>query len=193
MHQAEPSKKSDKVAIFIDAANIWAAQKIRGRMIDYQKFVQVVEREFQTDVVAVNYYTAYPAEGTRSYSLDSKHKFYTYLEKALRFRVIKKALKQIVTHEENGELKIEKGNMDVEITIDAIHQMNNYDTAILCSGDSDFLPLVTYLRNHGKRVIIISSKNNISHELKTGGNKYIDLLKIQGNIWGKELKYRDAK
>jgi len=42
----------------------------------------------------VFYYTAYPAEGTRSYSLDGKHKFFTFLKKGLGFVVRKKELKR---------------------------------------------------------------------------------------------------
>ena len=42
----------------------------------------------------------------------------------------------------------------------------------------------------GKKVYIFSSKDNISHELKTGGNGYFDLKDIH-EIWGKDLKYRE--
>ena len=80
-------------------------------------------------------------------------------------------------------------NMDVEMTIDAIHNMSKYDIAVLFSGDADFLALVSYIRNGGKRVYIYSSKDNISRELKTGGNGYCDLRDID-EFWGKALKHR---
>ena len=51
------------------------------------------------------------------------------------------------------------------------------------------LALVTYLKNHGKKVFIFSSKNNISQELRTGADGYTDILDIE-DIWGKELKHR---
>ena len=94
---------------------------------------------------------------------------------------------------EAGEAIEEKGNMDVEITIDAIHHMQKYDTAILFSGDSDFLALVKYIRGNGKKVYIFSSKNNISEELRTGGDGYFDVLKIDRDIWGPELRHRAEK
>lgn len=143
----------------------------------------------------VFYYTAYPAEGTRSYSLDGKHKFFTFLKKGLGFEVRKKQLKRIAVIDEHGEAVQEKGNMDVEMTIDAIHHCKNFDTAVLFTGDSDFLALITYLRSRGKKVYVYSSKNNISQELKTGGDGYVDLLNIVEDIWGRELKRRaeDAK
>lgn len=80
--------------------------------------------------------------------------------------------------------------MDVEITIDAMHHMAKYDSAILFSGDADFLALVSYLRNAGKKIYIFSSKNNISQELKTGGDGYFDVLDLQDDIWGRDLKHR---
>lgn len=80
--------------------------------------------------------------------------------------------------------------MDVEITIDAMHHRDSYTTAVFFTGDSDFLALVTYLRNGGKQAYIYSSKNNISHELKTGGDGYTDILALPEEIWGRELVRR---
>ena len=82
--------------------------------------------------------------------------------------------------------------MDVEITIDAMHNKDKYGTAVFFTGDSDFLALVTYLRNDGKKVYIFSSRNNISHELKTGGDGYTDILTIHDNVWGRALVRRST-
>jgi uncharacterized LabA/DUF88 family protein len=179
---------SKSVAVFIDAANLWEAQKAKGYMFDFQKLKAHLEKEYAPKQVRIFYYTAYPAEGTRSYSTDGRHKFYTYLKKGLGFTVRKKELKRIAI----GSAFEEKGNMDVEITLDAMHQKDSYDTAIFFSGDSDFLALVTYLRNGGKKVFVYSSKNNISHELKTGGDGYTDILNIKDDIWGKPLVRRSS-
>jgi uncharacterized LabA/DUF88 family protein len=81
--------------------------------------------------------------------------------------------------------------MDVEMTIDAVHFLKKYDAAVLFSGDSDFLAMVNYLRRDGKKVYIFSSKNNVSQELRTGADGYTDILKIEADIWGRELKRRE--
>ena len=94
---------------------------------------------------------------------------------------------------DDGDSIQEKGNMDVEMTIDAIHNASKYDIAILFSGDSDFLALVTYLKNIGKKVYIFSSKNNVSQELRTGGDGYFDVLNLEEDIWRRELKHRGSK
>ncbi|MDO8558054.1 MAG: NYN domain-containing protein [bacterium] len=184
--------KQNVFYIFIDASNLWQAQKAKGRMFDYEKLKIYLKGEFKASEIQIFYYTAYPAEGTREHSLDGKHKFLTYLKKGLGFTVRKKELKRIVTHGEMGDSIQEKGNMDVEMTIDAMHYMNKYDVAVLFTGDSDFLALVTYVRNAGKKVYIFSSKNNVSKELRTGGDGYFDVLNLEEDIWGRELKYRGA-
>lgn len=180
---------NNKVYVFIDASNLWAAQKAKGRFLDFEKTIRHIKEKFNGTDIKGFYYTAYPAEGTRPYSLDKKHKFFTYLKKGLGFAVIKKELKRISIVNEHGESIEEKGNMDVEITIDTMLHFKKYDTAIFFTGDSDFLALVTYLRKHEKKVFIFSSENNVSQELRTGADGYFDILKIE-NIWGKELKHR---
>ena len=83
--------------------------------------------------------------------------------------------------------------MDVEIVIDALHYFEKYSTAVFFTGDSDFLALISYLRRGGKKVYIFSSRNNISEELRTGGDGYTDVLNLEENIWGRELKRRTDK
>ena len=179
--------------VFIDASNLWAAQKSKSKFFDYEKLKFFLKRAHCSSEIKIFYYTAYPANGTRDYNLDSKHKFFTYLNKGLGFVVCKKELKRIAIHNELGDVIKEKGNMDVEMTIDAIHFKNEYTQAILFTGDSDFLALINYLKNNNKKVYIYSSDNNISNELRTGGDGYIDVLKIKDDIWGRDLKHRDQK
>jgi len=188
--KAEETKNKEIVYVFIDASNVWNAVKSAKRFIEYEKLKIYFINNFNASAVEIFYYDAYPKDGTRDYDLNGKHKFYTYLKKGLGFTVRKKELKRISVIGENGESVIEKGNMDVEITIDAMHNISKYDAAVLFSGDADFLALVNYLKNRGKKVYIFSSKDNISHELKTGGSGYFDLKDIN-EIWGKDLKYRE--
>lgn len=187
------SESKNIIYVFIDASNLWEAQKAKGKFLDYEKLRKFTKEKFSGLSIKFFYYTAYPADGTRDYNLDGKHKFFTFLKKGLGFAVIKKELKRISIISGGNEVIEEKGNMDVEITIDTLHHFKKYNTAVLFTGDSDFLALVTYLRNHGKKVFIFSSKNNISQELRTGGDGYFDVLKVDEDIWGRELKYRTEK
>lgn len=99
-------------------------------------------------------------------------------------------MKRISVHGDLWDSIHEKGNMDVEITIDSLHFLDRYSVAVFFTGDSDFLPLITYLRNGEKKVYIYSSKNNISIELRTGADGYVDVLELEDDIWGRDLKHR---
>lgn len=182
---------SKKVFVFIDASNLWAVQKAKGQLFDLAKLKAFLKSKHVASEIKVYYYDAYPEQKTREYSVDGKFRFYVYLEKALKFVVRKKPLKQIKVETDAGLVIEEKGNMDVEMAIDVVNQVKNYDEAILFSGDSDFLALVRFARNKGKKVFIYSSRNNVSTELRTGADGYTDVLTISDNIWRGEVRHRE--
>jgi len=71
------------IYVFIDSSNLWAAQKSKGKMFDYEKLIKYIKEKFNLTNIKIFYYTAYPADGTRDYNLDGKHRFYTFLKKGL--------------------------------------------------------------------------------------------------------------
>lgn len=70
---------------------------------------------------------------------------------------------------------LKKADWDVGITVDAIRIAQSCDTIILCSGDGDFIQLVEYLKNQGKRVEIIAFGRSSSSRLKEVTDEFIDL------------------
>ena len=185
--------KKKIVYVFIDSANLWEAQKSKRRLLDYQKLEVYVKQRYSATKIKVFYYEAYPADGTRSYSLEGKHKFYVFLKKSLKFEVRTKPLKRISIRTDADQMMIqEKGNMDVEMAIDAVHNAKHYDTAVFLTGDSDFYALVKYLRARSKKVFIMSSKSSVSKELRVGGDGYMDITRIP-TIWGNQLQHRPKK
>ena len=70
-----------------------------------------------------------------------------------------------------------KGDWDVGITIDAIRISPSVDTIVLASGDGDFLQLVEYLKNQGKRVEMIAFGRSSSAKLKEAVDEFTDLEK----------------
>lgn len=179
-------EKNKRVYIFIDAANMWSVVQSVKKVIDYSLFKIYFQDTLQPIALKIFYYEAYPKDGTRDYSLGPKHRYFTYLKKGLGFIVKKKPLKRIKNND--GSIT-EKGNMDVELVIDAVHNIGKYDTAIFFSGDSDFLSLINYLKNNGKKVYVFSSKNNVSSELRTGSDGYYEMKDIV-DIWGGNLKHK---
>ena len=70
---------------------------------------------------------------------------------------------------------LKKADWDVGITIDAVRIAPNVDAVILASGDGDFLQLVEYLKNQGKRVEVIAFGRSASSKLKEVADEFIDL------------------
>jgi len=68
-----------------------------------------------------------------------------------------------------------KADWDVGIVVDAIRMAPNVDTLVLVSGDGDFVSLVEYLRNQGKRVEVIAFGRSASSRLKEEADEFIDL------------------
>lgn len=74
-----------------------------------------------------------------------------------------------------------KGNIDVDLTIDAVHFRDEYDSFVLLSGDSDFESLIKYLKAFGKRCVVMSTKGHVSIELIRQA-KFLDFKKIRAEI-----------
>ncbi len=72
---------------------------------------------------------------------------------------------------------LKKADWDVGITVDAIRISQSCDAIVLCSGDGDFLQLVEYLKNQGKRVEVVAFGKSSSSKLKESVDEFIDLEK----------------
>ena len=70
-----------------------------------------------------------------------------------------------------------KGDWDVGLVIDAIRIAPTLDTLVLVSGDGDFIPLVEYLKNQGKRVEVMAFDKSASHALIEVADEFTDLGK----------------
>ena len=75
-----------------------------------------------------------------------------------------------------------KADWDVGITVDAIRISPSIDTIVLASGDGDFLQLIDYLKNQGKRIEIIAFGRSASSKLKKVADEFIDIEKDPKNF-----------
>jgi len=158
-----------KTAVFIDAANILYSQKTLGWKIDYLKLKEYLKKE--SEVISLNYYTG------KVGSLDKQLKFIQKLQ-YIGYKVISKELKLIKLTDNKF---LQKGNLDIELALDAFRTKNEYETLLLFSGDSDFSYLLDLLKLEGKRVIVFSTRKHISIDLLKRA-KYVDLKKIRDKI-----------
>lgn len=85
-----------------------------------------------------------------------------------------------------------KGNVDAELVLEAVDRINQYDKALLASGDGDFLCLINYWRKHGKQFTILSaSKNNTSFLLKKYARNELQYLGRPLHLFTKKLPPKD--
>lgn len=153
-----------KVAVFIDAANVFYSQRTLGWRIDYVKLVAYLKKEVDLD--GMYYYTGKVGSLEKQMSFIDKLKMCGYHVTAKEVKMIKVSNAQSVP----------KGSLDVELALDAYRFRGQFDTLVLFSGDSDFAYLLDLLKQDGKRVIVVSMRRHISRELIERA-KYVPLPK----------------
>jgi uncharacterized LabA/DUF88 family protein len=158
-----------KVCVFIDAANILYSQQTLGWRVDYTELKNYFQKE--CELQQIFFYTGHVGDNQSQQSFLKKLEKIGYIIKA-------KEVKKIRISKTEYQYK---GNLDVELTIDVIANINNFDTLILMSGDSDFAPLLDLVKSHHKRVIVISTKGHVAQELLQRA-KYVNLRKLREQI-----------
>lgn len=158
-----------RVAVFIDAANILYSQKSMGWEVDYKKLSKFLNKNFE--IAYLGFYLGVFKENT------SQEKFLNIL-KNFGFSIVSKPIKYINT----PRSKILKGNLDIEMALDMINLLAEYDVCFLFSGDSDFDVVLRQIVKNGKRCVVFSTKGHISIELMRSSSKYFDIRKFKG-LW----------
>ena len=95
--------------------------------------------------------------------------------------------------EQNGSI-VEKG-VDVMLATDLVlHAVkNNFDTAIIVSGDGDFFPAMETAKKEGKRIEVAAFESNISKEASESSNNVIKLRKsFFNNLWMPKRNYKNS-
>ena len=157
-----------RVAVFIDAANVFYAQRTLKWRISYERLKVYLETE--CNLVDAFIYTAIDADNP------GQIKFIEMLQRA-GFIVRMKPIKQIRV----GKDSVWKGNLDIELAMDMLDFAHQYDTMILMSGDSDFAPVIDRLKAKNKRIVVMSVNGRVSVELLERA-KFVSLKKIRSEI-----------
>jgi uncharacterized LabA/DUF88 family protein len=155
------------VAVFIDAANIIHCYKDTGWKIDLKKLKKYFESKCK--LAGIYYYSAYFEERETQKSV-----FEMLSRKGYVLRI--KKIRKITNDDGTTTLK---GNCDTDIVVDAVSIMGLYDTAVIMSGDSDFISLVNLLKGKGKKVVIISYRGHVAKELVDAAHYYVDIGKFR--------------
>ena len=135
---------TERIALFIDGANLYATAKSLGFDIDYKRLLGLFRQKGQ--LVRALYYTALPEE--QEYS--SIRPLIDWLDYN-GFSMVTKPTKEFT--DATGRRKV-KGNMDIELAVDAMRLADSLDHIVIFSGDGDFRSLVAALQQKGKRVSV---------------------------------------
>ena len=170
------SAAANKIALFIDGANLYATCKTLGFDIDYKRLL----KEFQSrgTLVRAFYYTAIIED--QEYS--SIRPLIDWLDYN-GYTVVTKATKEFI--DANGHRKV-KGNMDIELAVNAMELAEHIDQIVLFSGDGDFRSLVEAVRRRGVRVTVVSTISSkppmVADELRRQADVFTDLIELRAKI-----------
>jgi uncharacterized LabA/DUF88 family protein len=166
----------EKIALFIDGANLYATSKSLGFDIDYRRLLQ----EFQSKgyLLRAYYYTAL-AEDQEYSSIRPLIDWLDYNG----YTVVTKPTKEFV--DAAGRRKI-KGNMDIELAVDVMEMADSIDHFVLFSGDGDFRSMVEAVQRKGRKVTVVSTLATqppmIADELRRQADHFIELSTLQDRI-----------
>jgi uncharacterized LabA/DUF88 family protein len=167
---------SNRIVLLIDGANLYLTAKTLGFDIDYKRLL----KEFQSHgtLVRAFYYTAV----IQDQEFTSIRPLIDWLDYN-GFTVVTKATKEFV--DASGRRKL-KGNMDIELAVDAMELAEHVDQIVLFSGDGDFRPLVEAVQRRGVRVTVVSTISSqppmIADELRRQADVFTDLVELQSKI-----------
>ncbi|WEX73868.1 NYN domain-containing protein [Sinorhizobium numidicum] len=166
----------EKIALFIDGANLYAASKSLGFDIDYRKLLNAFQKRGY--LLRAYYYTAL----IEDQEFSSIRPLIDWLDYN-GYQVVTKPAREFT--DSLGRRKI-KGNMDIELAIDAMEQSETVDHLVIFSGDGNFTTLVGALQRKGRKVSVVSTMSTqppmIADDLRRQADHFIDLVALRGEI-----------
>ena len=168
--------KDERLALFIDGSNLYAAAKTLGFDIDYKLLGQEFMRRGK--LLRAFYYTAL-LENEEYSPIRPLVDWLNYNG----FSMVTKPAKEYT--DSMGRRKV-KGNMDIELAVDAMELAPHVDHIVIFSGDGDFRPLVGSLQRQGVRVSVVSTIRSqppmISDDLRRQADNFIELEDLRDVI-----------
>jgi uncharacterized LabA/DUF88 family protein len=167
----------EKIALFIDGANLYATSKALGFDVDYRRLLG--EFHGRGALLRAFYYTTLIED--QEYS--SIRPLIDWLDYN-GYTVVTKLTKEFIDAA-TGRRKV-KGSMDVELAVNAMELAEHVDQIVLFSGDGDFRPLVEAVQRRGVRVTVVSTLASqppmVADELRRQADAFIDLAELKPKL-----------
>lgn len=176
----------ERLGLFIDGANLYATARGVGFDIDFRRLL----RDFQGRgyLIRAYYYTALSEE----LEVSTIRPLIDWLDYN-GYTVVTKATKEFT--DSQGRRKV-KGNLDIELAIDALEMAEHIDHMVLFSGDGDFTPLVAAMQRRGVRVTVVSTVTTqppmIADDLRRRADTFLDLADLSAKV-GRDPAERVAR
>jgi uncharacterized LabA/DUF88 family protein len=166
----------DRLALFIDGANLYSAARALGFDIDYKRLLAQFQNRGR--LIRAFYYTALAED--QDYS--PIRPLIDWLDYN-GYTMVTKPLKEFT--DSYGRRKV-KGDMDIELAIDMMEMSERLDHVVLFSGDGDFRRLVEAVQRKGVRVSVVSTIRTqppmIADELRRQADTFIELQDLMPHI-----------
>ena len=175
---------NERVALFIDGANLYSASRNLGFDVDYRSLLEFFRRK--SNVLRAYYYSA--LIDTEEYSpLKPLTDWLAYNG----YNLVTKTAREFT--DATGRRRV-KGNMDVELAVDMLELAPRIDHAVLFSGDSDFRRLVEAVQRQGVRVSVVSSIRTsppmVADELRRQADQFLELAEIAPEFTRRQMEPR---
>jgi uncharacterized LabA/DUF88 family protein len=167
---------SDRIALFIDGANLYATARALGFDIDYRRLL----KEFQDRgaLLRAFYYTTI-IEDQEYTSIRPLIDWLDYNG----YTVVTKPTKEFT--DATGRRKV-KGSMNIELAVNAMELADHVDRIFLFSGDGDFRPLLEAVQRRGVHVTVISTLTSqppmVADELRRQADAFVDLAELKPKL-----------
>ncbi|WP_028878688.1 NYN domain-containing protein [Terasakiella pusilla] len=166
----------ERMGLFIDGSNLYAAARSLNFDIDYKRLLEVFASKGH--LIRAFYYTALVED--QEYS--PIRPLVDWLDYN-GYTMVTKPTKEFT--DAQGRRKI-KGNMDIELAIDVMEMAEHLDHIVIFSGDGDFRRLVDAVQRKGVRVTVVSTtKSNppmVADELRRQADNFIDLTDLEDTV-----------
>jgi uncharacterized LabA/DUF88 family protein len=166
----------ERLALFIDGSNLYAAARGLGFDIDYKRLLDLFAGKGH--LIRAFYYTALVED--QEYS--PIRPLVDWLDYN-GYTMVTKPTKEFI--DASGRRKI-KGNMDIELAIDVMEMADHVDHIVLFSGDGDFRRLVEAVQRKGVRVTVVSTVRSsppmVADELRRQADNFLELQDLAPSI-----------
>lgn len=168
--------KEERLAIFIDGANLYGAARSLGFDIDYRRLLDLFAKKGR--LIRAFYYTTLIE--------DQEYSPIRPLIDWLDYNGYSMVTKPLREYTDSQGRRRVKGNVDIDLAIDALEMAERADHILLFSGDGDFKRLVEAIQRKGVRVTVVSTIKSsppmVSDELRRQADNFVELMELAPHI-----------